>query len=627
MVNEAALSELLSLWEREQAHGRDLPAAELCRDRPELAPELERRIRALRQMNGLAQAAPETASLCSAESELTATVAASASLPALPGYEVLGKLGAGGMGVVFRARDLTLKRTVAIKQLLHPAPSGVGLARFQAEAEALARLHHPHVVQVHAAGEQDGRPYFVMEHVEGGGLDRRIHGQPQPPADAARLVMLLARAVHAAHQQGIIHRDLKPANILLAPPADEPALNTAYGLPKVSDFGLSKALGEDQQRTADGAIVGTPGYMAPEQATGRLEDVGPATDVYALGAILYELLTGRAPFRGRSLLETLEQVRTHPPQPLKELQPDVPPALEAVCLRCLAKAPADRYPSAQALADDLGRFLAGKPTPPPQPGRRMTSEYRPSSTERKQGCSITVSVSLTVLAVGVVLGGVGTVLHWGRGTMHTDPLSNSDHQNSIYKGYIDVLIWRRTPDQNLRMRLTDDEALPLHDGDEFRIEAKVTPAAYLYLFGIDTEGKVSAVYPWNPRTGWGSRPAREDLRENLSLPENKEVGWGFSGGKEGMETFLLLARPTPLDADDVVRGWFEGLPPQRPVQNARSAVWFDNGRMVEDDPRRTRANYEERPINDPLLRLRGLMERLEQHAAFTTAVSFAKRGK
>src|SRR5262249_49612764 len=151
----------------------------------------------------------------------------------------------------------------------------------------------------------------------------------------------------------------KPANILLAPPADEPALNTAYGLPKVSDFGLSKTLGEDQGRTGGGSILGTPGYMAPEQAAGRAEDVGAPTDGYALGGIRYGLLTGQVPFVGRSVLETLDQVRTQPPRPPTELRPDVPPALEAVCLRCLAKAPADRYPTAQALADDLRHFAEG----------------------------------------------------------------------------------------------------------------------------------------------------------------------------------------------------------------------------------------------------------------------------
>jgi hypothetical protein len=643
MTDDAALNELLSLWQREQARGYDLTAVDLCRDCPELAPELERRIRVLRQMDGLARPAAETASFRAADSQPAAvssagsgpasTVEAPATLPSLPGYEVLGKLGEGGMGVVFQARDLTLKRLVAIKQLLHPAPSAEGLARFRAEAEALARLRHPHVVPIHAAGEQDGRPFFVMEYVEGGGLDRKINGRPQPPADAARLLMLLARAVHAAHQQGIVHRDLKPANVLLAPPADEPALNTAYGLPKVSDFGLSKTLGEDQGRTAGGTVLGTPGYMAPEQAAGRPEDVGPATDVYALGAILYELLTGQVPFRGRSLLETLEQVRTQPPRSPRELRPDVPPALEAVCLRCLAKSPADRYPTAQALAEDLGRFLSGEkpaaPAAPPAPARTNTDAARPRAV-------------LAAALVGLLLAGAAASFFWPWNSpppASIEPVRGTDQSAATptppapraerYAGFIDLRIWRKDGDKPLRMRLTDAGALPLHDGDRFRIEAKVTPAAYLYLFGIDTEGVVTPIYPWQPQKGWGSRPSQESRLEVLSLPERDNATWGFVGDKEGMETFLMLARPTPLDADDgTVRGWFEGLSPQRPVQNARSAVWFDNGRIVEDDPRRTRASFEEGQSDDPLLRLQGLLrERLQPHAVFTTAVSLAKQGK
>ncbi len=624
MGDDAALSELLSRWEREQARGRDVPAADLCRDCPELAGELERRIRALRQLNDLARAAGETITFHAAESQPAATLTAAGPLPSLPGYEVLGKLGEGGMGVVYQARDRALKRLVAVKLLLHPAPSDEGRARFRAEAEVLARLHHPHVVPVHAAGEQDGRPFFVMEYVEGGGLDRKVSGRPQPPADAARLVMLLARAVHADHQRGIVHRDLKPANVLLAAPADEPALNTAYGLPKVSDFGLSKTLGQDQGRTEDGRILGTPGYMAPEQATGRPEDVGPAADVYALGAILYELLTGEVPFRGRSVLETLEQVRTQPPRPPRQLRPELPPQLEAVCLRCLAKAPADRYPTAQALADDLGAFLSGQ-RPSAMTAVAIASQepaVRKSAAKRSKlrGPLLIATALVAVLVVAAV-----AFLLRPRGATRADPVPPPTR----YKGYVDVLVWRKTSDKTLRMRLTDDGALPLHDGDEFRVEAKVTPAAYLYLVGIDTEGKAAPVYPWNPRAGWGSRPAQEDRREDLSLPETKDRGWGFVGGKEGMETFLLLARPTPLDADDeAVRGWFEGLPPQRPVQDVRSAVWFDNGRVVEADPQRTRANYEERQLDDPLLRLQRLLqERLGPHAAFTTAVSFAKQGK
>jgi serine/threonine protein kinase len=282
-------------------------------------------------------------------------------LPALPGYEVLEELGHGGMGVVYKARDTRLNRLVAIKRILGGTSSEEHRLRFRSEAEAVARLSHPHVVQIHASGEHDGHPFFVMEFVPGSSLAQALAGGPQPPREAARMVLLLARAVHAAHQKGIVHRDLKPANVLLASPADEPALNTAWGWPKVSDFGLARHLDAGQRRTADGVVVGTPAYMAPEQAAGRSQEIGPATDVYALGVILYEMLTGRVPFQGDDLLGTLSQVLTKPPQPPRQLQAGVPASLEAVCLKCLEKAAADRYSSAAAVADDLERFLGDEP--------------------------------------------------------------------------------------------------------------------------------------------------------------------------------------------------------------------------------------------------------------------------
>src|SRR5262249_33739439 len=222
-----------------------------------------------------------------------------APLPEVPGYEVLGELGRGGMGVVYRARQGGLKRVVALKMIRSPAAAGPAqLARFRREARALARLQLPHILQISEVGEHDGSPYRALELLTGGGLDRRLRGRPWPARQAARLVETLARAVHAAHECRIVHRDLKPANVLL----------TADGLPKITDFGLAKQLDADTDRTRSGDILGTPSYMAPEQARGRRDDVGPATDVYALGAILYELLTGRPPFNGETVWDTLEQV-------------------------------------------------------------------------------------------------------------------------------------------------------------------------------------------------------------------------------------------------------------------------------------------------------------------------------
>jgi WD40 repeat protein len=268
-----------------------------------------------------------------------------------PGYEILGTLGRGGMGVVYLARQSSLNRVVALKMVLSGAHAGdEELARFRTEAEAIARLQHPNIVQVHEVGELAGRPYFSLEFCGGGSLEKRLDGTPWQPREATALVRTLAQAMQAAHARGVVHRDLKPANVLLA---DD-------GTPKITDFGLAKKLDDDSGATRTGAIMGTPSYMAPEQAQGK-KDVGPLADVYALGAILYELLTGRPPFRAATALDTILQVVGQEPVPPCTLNPAVPRDLETVALKCLAKEPARRYATAAELADDLGRFLDGEP--------------------------------------------------------------------------------------------------------------------------------------------------------------------------------------------------------------------------------------------------------------------------
>jgi WD40 repeat protein len=270
--------------------------------------------------------------------------------PAIPGYEIEGELGRGGMGVVYKARDLALQRTVALKLILAGGQAGAEeRRRFQVEAEAVAALQHPNIVQIHAVGEHDGRPYCALELVEGGSLAQKLAGGSLSPAEAAALVEALARALDLAHGRRIVHRDLKPANVLLA----------ADGTPKVTDFGLARRLDVEGHPTQTGAVLGTPCYMAPEQARGQA--VGPAADVYALGAILYECLTGRPPFQGASAVETLDLVRRQEPVAPRWLNPRLPRDLETVCLKCLRKEPAQRYASAAALAEDLSRWRAGKP--------------------------------------------------------------------------------------------------------------------------------------------------------------------------------------------------------------------------------------------------------------------------
>jgi len=217
----------------------------------------------------------------------------------LPGYEILGELGRGGMGVVYKARHVALNRLVALKMILsglHAGPQA--LARFRTEAMAVASLQHPNIVQIYDVGEADGKPYFSLEYVERGSLADRFTGTPLPARAAGQLIETLARAIETAHRRGIVHRDLKPANVLL----------TAEGVPKITDFGLAKRLDLDQGQTESGSILGTPSYMAPEQAEGRVREIGPPADVYALGAILYELVTGRHPFRAESAARTVRQV-------------------------------------------------------------------------------------------------------------------------------------------------------------------------------------------------------------------------------------------------------------------------------------------------------------------------------
>src|SRR2546423_12177367 len=279
---------------------------------------------------------------------------ATADLPAgiaVPGFEILGELGRGGMGVVYKAKQDGLNRLVALKMVLSGAHAGPSeRERFRTEAEAAAALQHPNIVQIYEVGEQDGHPYCALEFCPGGSLADRLRGNPLPPREAARLIEQIARGVHCAHAAGIVHRDIKPGNVLL----------TADGTPKVTDFGLAKRTG-GSDLTATGAILGTPAYMAPEQAQGHGKDAGPAADLYALGAILYECLTGGPPFRAATPLDTLVQVVEHTPTPPQMLNPKVDADLATICLKCLEKDPARRYASADALAEDLRRYRDGEP--------------------------------------------------------------------------------------------------------------------------------------------------------------------------------------------------------------------------------------------------------------------------
>ena len=333
----------------------------------------------------------------------------------VPGYAILGELGRGGMGVVYRARDVTLNRPVALKMILAGGHAGAAeLARFKTEAEAIARLQHPNVVQIYEVGEADGHPYLALELIDSGSLAARL-GTPLTAEQAAPLTETLARAIHEAHHKGIVHRDLKPANILLAVSdasqkrsaeqrLSEASLNDC--VPKITDFGLAKLLDRGEGQTGSGAVMGTPSYMAPEQAAGKTREVGPAADVWALGAILYECLTGRPPFQGTTVLDTLQQVLTVEPVSPARLQQRVPQDLETICLKCLQKEPVRRYASAFDLAEDLRRFLHNEPILARPPG--MLYRLRKFA-QRNKGLVAGVTAVFLALLVGVIGTSVGLV--------------------------------------------------------------------------------------------------------------------------------------------------------------------------------------------------------------------------
>jgi WD40 repeat protein/tRNA A-37 threonylcarbamoyl transferase component Bud32 len=352
------LQDLLLKWEESCRQGRPLPAEELCRDCPELLEPLRRQMSVLRAMDAvlttrdLPPLGADTAGHATESLPTRDWAAPPSACPELAGYQILDELGRGGMGVVYKARQVRLNRLVALKMILAGVRASPGqLARFRREVETVARLQHPNLVQVYEVGEQEGRPYFAMEFVDGGSLDLRIEGRPQPPRQSAELVATLARAVHAAHLQGIVHRDLKPANVLL----------TADGTPKITDFGLAKRLDAETGPTVTGEILGTPSYMAPEQAAGKTREIGPAADIYGLGAILYAMLTGNPPIEGETPWDAINRVVSEEPLPPSRIRPGLPRDLETICMKCLRKEPDKRYASAMALAEDLRRYLDGEP--------------------------------------------------------------------------------------------------------------------------------------------------------------------------------------------------------------------------------------------------------------------------
>jgi len=416
MTPEDRLTDLMLQWEAGRRGGRVESVSHVCRKFPELAGELARRIEIVESVEILLGMDHGM----SVSGAVTVSLESGASVPPpveIPGYELQGILNQGGMGIVYRARQISLARIVAVKMMMGSHPSGSALSRFQTECRAIAHLHHPNLVEVFEFGETAAGPYFSMELVEGGNLTERMQSDPPGFQEAALLVESIAKVVHVVHERGIIHRDLKPANILL----------TEEGIPKVADFGLAKLLDQESGHSRTGELLGTLTYMAPEQIDSSFGAVGTRSDVYGLGAVLYELLTGQPPFQS-SRTHLLRQVLEDDPRAPSTLRSAVPKELEAISLKCLEKRPGSRYASAQEIAEELRSFLEGRPVRarPVGPIQRTAKVVR-----RRPELKMLLCVALLVLVAAPI---AAIVIRMQRAAeLHTDALQCAPLVHDVLK--------------------------------------------------------------------------------------------------------------------------------------------------------------------------------------------------
>jgi serine/threonine-protein kinase len=531
---------------------------------------------------------------------------------AVAGYEVLGELGRGGLGVVYKARQVKLNRLVALKMIRRrEGLLAEHLARFRTEAEAIARLQHPNIVQIYDMGEHEGQPFLALELVEGSTLAQQVNGPSWPARRSAELARTLAGAVAYAHGRGVLHRDLKPSNVLL----------TAEGVPKIADFGLAKCLDDDPGHTLDGQLVGTPCYMAPEQASGQAELVGPHTDVFGLCAILYQLLTGRPPYQAASQAGMLEQARQGQVVPPRQLNRRVPRALERICSRALAADPRQRYATAGELKQALGSYLR----------RRWLAVA---------ACGVAGLLLLAVASWAIGRSGrperppdTPAPAEAGR-TDAPPPRQGGTEPPPMVRpaealaGDLSVQVWSPTEEGSKHgLRVEEPGALPVANDERVHLHARLNQAAYLYLLWITSQGEVKPLYPWDPpKLGFAGKLPSPQLQTEADSPAKLAQGWKVQG-PGGLETALLLVRLTPLGAETDLEKVMGRLPATR-LRNHREVVWLElvPGRAAarRTDVLNRDVNVDEADeIDDPVLKL---MERLRPHFELIKAVRFAHLG-
>jgi serine/threonine protein kinase len=522
---------------------------------------------------------------------------------AICGYQQVNLLGRGGMGEVFKAFDPNLKRWVALKRLRLDHGSADQRARFRIEAEALARLAHPHIVQVYGYTESDGQPVLEMEYVSGGTLEERLGQGPLPPTVAARLVAILAWAVHAAHEKGIVHRDLKPANVLLGPPVAGNPDNVLGRFPKVSDFGLAALSDTDQHQTQSGLVLGTPVYMSPEQAAGKTRQIGPATDVWALGVTLYRCLSGALPFQGDSVLDTLERIRLMQMRPLREACPAVPPELEELCLACLRYQPADR-PTAEQLARQL-QSLTG-------PREMTTEEFRPVRRRRRRGRAVAASL----LAAGVVL---IAGLWWSAEKPRNQAATLRTAPEPVPTVKLRVMHFQHEEGRDVERGAIGLQSDETRFGDRVVIKAELSRPASCFLVACNFNGKEQLLWPCDlQRPGCPGDPNQPPpLVDQLQYPPppgtrphgkaSNPHGFALDDDRAGgMQAFVVVASGHPLPSYAQWAARRGPMPWQR--LPAAKAVWWSDGQSQEPltlGGERVRGHVVELQGQPPLLQLCG----------------------